>query len=237
LDRSWQPKVTAISETRDLTTLTTAALFGKLREHELEMIRLKEMETVEKKTKSPTLKTKTIVQESTDESSGDCSESENLNLLTRKFQKFIKMKNILKNQQGKRGKSKSDSGSTKFVCFGCGKQGHMKDECPSIATKDKAPEKKNNKSGKTRRAYIAWEDNAISSSCSSEDEIEANLCMMAGRDSEVSSTESSASFNSINYSTLLHAFQETHEEANKLAHSNSRLKGINNWLENRVKQL
>jgi len=38
LDRSWQPKVTAISETRDLTTLTTVTLFGKLREHELEMI-------------------------------------------------------------------------------------------------------------------------------------------------------------------------------------------------------
>ena len=147
------------------------------------------------------------------------------------------MKNRLKNQQGKRGKNKIDSGSTKLVCFGCGKQGHMKAECPSIATKDKAPEKKNNKSGKTRRAYIAWEDNATSSSCSSEDEIEANTCMMAGRDSNVSSTESSASFNITNYNTLLHAFQETHEEANKLAQSNKRLKGMNNWLEKRVKQL
>ena len=107
------------------------------------------METVEKKTKSLTLKTRTAVQESTDESSGDCSKFENLNLLTRKFQKFIKMKSRLKNQQGKRGKNKHDSGSTKFLCFGCGKQGHMKAECPSIATKDKAPEKKNNKSGKT----------------------------------------------------------------------------------------
>jgi len=97
--------------------------------------------------------------------------------------------------------------------------------------------KNNNKFGKTRHAYIAWEDNATSSSCSSEEEIEANLCMMAGRDFKVSSTESSASFNSTNYSTLLHAFQETHEEANKLAHSNSRLKGMNNWLKNRVKQL
>jgi len=227
LDRSWQPKVMEISETRDLTTLKTAALFGKLREHELEMIRLKEMETVEKKTKSLTLKTRTAIQESTDESSGDCSESENLNLLTRKFQKFIKMKSKLKNQQGKRGKNKPDSGSTKFVCFGCGKQGHMKVECPSIATKDKALEKKNNKYGKTRRAYIAWEDNATSSCCSLEEEIEVNLCLMARRDYEVSSIESSASFNSTNYITLLHAFQETHEEANKLALSNSRLKGTN----------
>ena len=31
LDRSWKPKVTALSEIRDLTTLTTAALFGKMR--------------------------------------------------------------------------------------------------------------------------------------------------------------------------------------------------------------
>ena len=115
------------------------------------MIRLKEMETVEKKTKSLALKTRTVVQKSTDEGSEDCNESEDINLLTRKFQKFIKMKN----QQGKRGKNKTDSGSTKPVCFGCGKKGHMKAECRSIATKDKAPEKKNNKSGKTRRAYIA----------------------------------------------------------------------------------
>jgi len=143
------------------------------------MIRLKEMEKVEKKTKSLALKTRTVVQESTDEGSKDCSESEDINLLTRKFQKFIKMKNRLKNQQGKRGKNKTDSGSTKLVCFGCGKQGHMKAECPNVATKDKAPEKKSNKSGKSRHAYIAWEDNASSFNCSSEDEIEANTCMMA----------------------------------------------------------
>jgi len=31
LDRSWQPKVTTISESRDLSTMTTTTLFGKLR--------------------------------------------------------------------------------------------------------------------------------------------------------------------------------------------------------------
>ena len=31
LDRSWQPKVTAISELKDLTSLSMASLFGKLR--------------------------------------------------------------------------------------------------------------------------------------------------------------------------------------------------------------
>ena len=40
LDRSWQPKTTVISESKDLTSLSMASLFGKLREHELEMNRL-----------------------------------------------------------------------------------------------------------------------------------------------------------------------------------------------------
>ena len=60
---------------------------------------------------------------------------------------------------------------------------------------------------------------------------------MVGKSSKVSSMESSASFNSTNYSTLLHAFQKTHEEYNKLALSNNKLKGMNNWLETRVNQL
>ena len=36
---------------------------------------------------------------------------------------------------------------------------------------------------------------------------------------------------------MLQAFQETHEEANRLVLSNNRLKGLNNWLEKRVKTL
>ena len=36
---------------------------------------------------------------------------------------------------------------------------------------------------------------------------------------------------------MLNAFKETLEEANRLALSNNRLKGLNSWLENRVKQL
>ena len=58
LDRSWQPKVTTILETRDLSTLTTAALFGKLRKHEIEMQRLNELESSEKKGKEYCLEVK-----------------------------------------------------------------------------------------------------------------------------------------------------------------------------------
>ena len=39
-DRSWQPEVTTIFESKDLTSMTTTSLFGKLKEYELEMNRL-----------------------------------------------------------------------------------------------------------------------------------------------------------------------------------------------------
>jgi len=48
LDRSWQPKVTAISESKDLTTVTIVSLFGKLKEYKLEMNQLDEQESEEK---------------------------------------------------------------------------------------------------------------------------------------------------------------------------------------------
>jgi len=76
LDRNWQPKVTAISETRDLTTLTTTALFGKLREHELEMNRLNEQKQGERKQKGVALKSAVQREDSDDENSSSCSETE-----------------------------------------------------------------------------------------------------------------------------------------------------------------
>ena len=50
----------------------------------------------------------------------------------------------------------------------------------------------------------------------------------------VCSAGSNNSSMSENYSTLLQAFNETHEEANRLAGVNNKLKGLNNWLEKRV---
>jgi len=155
LNRSWQPKVTAISETRDLTTLTTAALFGKLREHELEMTRLKEIETSEKKIRSLALKSKVVEVETNEESLEEESDIESLNLLTRKFQKFIKLKSRIKNQQNKRYSRKFDSNSNKPTFFGCGKQGHVKADCPKLVDKEKIVEKRSYKTGKGRKAYIA----------------------------------------------------------------------------------
>jgi len=70
LDRSWQPKVTAISESKDLTSLSMASLFGKLREHELEINRLNVQESEDKHVRSIALKAvkHKNKQESSDES-------------------------------------------------------------------------------------------------------------------------------------------------------------------------
>ena len=102
--------------------------------------------------------------------------------------------------------------------------------------KDKATaavveKKKFSKNGKGKRAYIPWEENDSTTSCSLKEDEEINMCLMGKENSEVRRTASSTSEN---YSTLLQAFHETHEEANRLASVNNRLKGLNNWLEKRV---
>ncbi|XP_068504165.1 uncharacterized protein [Phaseolus vulgaris] len=52
LDRTRQPKVTAILESKDLTSMFVASLFGKLREHELEINRLVVQESEESTTRA-----------------------------------------------------------------------------------------------------------------------------------------------------------------------------------------
>jgi len=109
-------------------------------------------------------------------------------------------------------------------------------ECPNQTYREKVLEKKYGKNKKQRRAYIVWEDNDTSSISLLDKEEESNLCMMVGHDIE-SSVSSSISLTHENYSTSLNAFKETHEEASLLELSNNRLKGPNNWLESKVRQL
>jgi len=126
--------------------------------------------------------------------------------------------------------------STNYTCLGCGKQGQIKAECPSKESKEKKSSKKFEKKGKLKRDYISWHDNDVSSSsgCSSEEE-EANLCLMAKDENDTSNVSSCSSVNIENYNKLLEAFKETHEEANRLALLNNRLKGLNNWWKTELK--
>ena len=162
--------------------------------------------------------------------SSDESEEETFKLLFKKFSKSLKKRNNKSDSFNRYDNKKpTEFNTNKYTCFGCGEQGHIKTECPNKKRKNF---KKHEKKGKSRRAY-----NDDSSSSSSSDEEEANLCQMTRQESDTSSVSSSSSINVENYSQLLEAFNETHEEANRLALLNNRLKGLNNWLENRVKTL
>jgi len=154
LDRKWQPKVTAILKSKDLTSMTATSLFGKLREHELEMNRMVVQESEDKQSKGIALKACNHKQQQ------DSSESDEdtMSLLSRKFNKFLKKKS----QASKRYSSKkpSDFNLNKYSCYGSGEQGHIKVECPNNESKDKA-DFKIEKRGKAKKAYVAWDDNEV----------------------------------------------------------------------------
>jgi len=88
-----------------------------------------------------------------------------------------------KNQPSNRYNTKNvnEFNYTSYTCFGCGKQGHIKAEYPSNASKEKGGYKMYKKKGKSRRAYNDYS----SSSSSSEDDEEANLCFTVKEESTV----------------------------------------------------
>jgi len=80
----------SISESKDLTSRTIVSLFGKLREHELEMNKLNVQESEDKHVRNINLK---AAGHKNCQDSSDDSEGETLSLLTRKFSKFLKKTN------------------------------------------------------------------------------------------------------------------------------------------------
>jgi len=123
LNRTWHPKVTAISKSKDLTSMNIATLFGKLREHELELGRLKAEEDGEKR---HTIALKSAVKsaaklkktDSADDSNDGNSDSEALSLMVKKFSKFLKFKNKTNNSYAG---NKKQSRSSNQTCYECGK--------------------------------------------------------------------------------------------------------------------
>jgi len=148
---------------------------------------------VRKKVRNITLKTSTKKNEESENEVAESSESENLNLLVKRFGKHLKRKGSYGNP--KRYNSKhNESNSSNFTCYNCGKKRHIKIECLNAnKEKEKSVDRKKEKKPKERRAYIAWEDNddSTTSSSSQDESEEANLCLMAGYESSSLSQVSS----------------------------------------------
>src|SRR4051812_39107703 len=77
-------------------------------------------------------------------------------------------------------------------CFECGERGHVKSECPTVEKKNKYF--KRNKDKKSKKAYIAGEDNEVSSSSGSKSKEYTNLALMASHHSDDEDNEVSNKF-------------------------------------------
>src|SRR3954471_12794027 len=153
LSREWQPKVTAIKDANDLTTLDLTALFGKLEEHEKDLMNLNKHEKKEKKEKSKDTKKKSIsikasrskssTKDTCDSESSDEDESpdEDMGLFVRRYNKYLR-KNEIKHSENSlvdyRRQSKPNKQyeykktKPRGSCYNCGKPGHYKPDCPSL---------------------------------------------------------------------------------------------------------
>jgi len=65
-------------------------LFGKLREHEIDMQRLNDLESSEKKVKNIALKTSTKRNDEPKDEVAESSDNQNLNLFVKMFGKYLK---------------------------------------------------------------------------------------------------------------------------------------------------
>ncbi|XP_073221510.1 uncharacterized protein [Cicer arietinum] len=110
LTREWQPKITAIADSKDLGSIKRKRLSLKVQAHQ----------------------TKSEQEICTEDSNSETNEDSELGLLVRKFKKFMKKKD-----SKSRKPSSSKTHDNKITCFECGKTGHIKSECFQLQNKNK----------------------------------------------------------------------------------------------------
>ncbi|XP_058733367.1 uncharacterized protein LOC131604975 [Vicia villosa] len=186
LTREWQPKVTAISKKKTLTKMTSATLFGKLQEYETKLERIQKHESLDSKSKGISLKVNSMYDDPS-------VEDENFMLLVKRLGKCFGKNNKSSHVKRKNHfRKKEASTSTQDVtCCECGKQGHIKPDCPKLSKNGGV---KGKKDLENKKAYVAWEDNEISSSSDSDSDESANLTLMASHHSYDENDEVSNEF-------------------------------------------
>ncbi|GKD85888.1 alpha/beta hydrolases superfamily protein, partial [Tanacetum coccineum] len=175
LHPKWRAKVTAIEESKDLTSLSLDELIGNLKVYEVIIKKDSEM-VKDKREQSRSLALKAKKESSDDDSSTSKSKDEEYVMAVKEFKKFFKRRRRFVRQPQDERKSLQRSrddknGKSKRKCFRCGDSNHLIGECPKSS--------KNN----NQRAFIggAWSD-------SGEDEEEKNkdeTCLVAQASNEI----------------------------------------------------
>ncbi|GJV12842.1 retrovirus-related pol polyprotein from transposon TNT 1-94 [Tanacetum coccineum] len=168
-------KVTAIEESKNLTTLPLDELIGNLKVYE-EVIK-KDFETVKgKKEQSRSLALKVKKEVSDEDSSSSDSEDEEYAMAVKEFKKFFKRRGrFVRQPRGDRKtfqRSRNDGyGKSERKCFRCGDPNHLIGECSK-------PPKNND-----QRAFIggAWSDNGEDEVGKTKDE----TCLVAQAPDEI----------------------------------------------------
>lgn len=113
-------------------------------------------------------------------------------LFIKRFGKLFKKNKRIKFDPGRNKKDTSTSNQN-IICYGYGKKGHIKSDCPGH---DKKKDFKGKNDHKPRRTYIAWDDNEVSSSSISENEGCAKFTLMASHHSDDEKEEISRNYDS-----------------------------------------
>jgi len=147
------------------------------------------------------------------DSRGESPNEEDMVLFVKRFNRYIKKHGLRRSDKASR-KSQTRGENNKEEngpsCFGCGKVGHLRSECPELI-KSKGKTSSSDKS-KGRRAYIAWEEDEESSTkCDSESDEIAQLCFMGQRKKSIEVSNQSSKSNP-SYSELQNVLVEMHGE-------------------------
>ncbi|GJR50860.1 zf-CCHC domain-containing protein [Tanacetum coccineum] len=226
LHPKWRAKVTAIEESKNLTTLPLDELIGNLKVHE-EIIK-KDSETVKsKREQNRSIALKARKESSDENSSSSDSEDEEYAMAVRNFKKFFKRRGRFVRQPHDERKPfqkyKDDkNGKSERKCFKCGDPNHLIGKCP------KASRIYN------QRAFVGgcWSDSDEDEEKKTNDE----KCLMAKASNEVlSETEYfSNDQSSLDEKDLDSEYSRLYKVGLKVMAKNKRVKQARIQLENEV---
>ncbi|GJS93801.1 zf-CCHC domain-containing protein, partial [Tanacetum coccineum] len=213
LHPKWREKVTAIEESKDLTSLSLDELIGNLKVHE--MIIKKDSKIVKAKVERKYLALNAKKESSDEECSTSGSEDEEYAMAVRDFKKFFKRRGRFvrqpRNDKKTFQRSRDDkNGKSDRKCFRCGDPNHLIGECPKSS-------KDNN-----QRAFVegSWSD--------------------SGEEDDEKVKESSYFIDensSIDDIPLDNEYDKLCKMSLKIITKNKRLKATRNSLENELREL